>query len=168
MVVKSKDSLLNIHVNVFVNDICLPVEKQNIEFAKRKYLHLQQLELADTNQGSLPLEIDILIGTQDYWNFIGVHQVSGASGPVAISSKLGYHLTGHLANECDIITNTNVATTHSLKQQSEILLTKLLKEGVWVIRPPARISGPHKIWTSSTSSYPKSSHYDHVHSTFNG
>ena len=28
--VKSEDSLLNIYVNVFGNDICLPVEKQNI------------------------------------------------------------------------------------------------------------------------------------------
>ena len=44
--VKSKDSLLNIYVNVFVNEICLPVKKQNIEFAKRKYSHLQQLELS--------------------------------------------------------------------------------------------------------------------------
>ena len=46
--VKSKDSLLNIYVNVFVNEICLKakhVEKQNIEFAKRNYSHLQQLEL---------------------------------------------------------------------------------------------------------------------------
>ena len=30
--VKSKDSLSNIYVKVFVNDICLPVEKQIIEF----------------------------------------------------------------------------------------------------------------------------------------
>ena len=37
--VKSKDSLLNIYVNVFVTEIYLPVEKENIEFAKRKYPH---------------------------------------------------------------------------------------------------------------------------------
>ena len=39
-----------------------------------------------------------------------------------------------------------------------------LQMGFWVIRPPA----PQKVSTSSTSPYPKSSHYDHVHSTFNG
>ena len=89
MAVKSKENLLNIYLNVFVNEICLPVEKQSIEFAKCKYLHLQQLQLADSNPGSLPLEIDIFIGTQDYWNFIGVNQVRGPDGPVATSSKLG-------------------------------------------------------------------------------
>ena len=36
---KSKGSLLNIYVNVFINDICLPVEKQNIEFVRYKYPH---------------------------------------------------------------------------------------------------------------------------------
>ena len=50
----------------------------------------------------IPLEIDILIGNQDYWNFIGVHQVKILSGPVAISSNLGYVLSGPIANDCDI------------------------------------------------------------------
>ena len=59
-----------------MNDICLPVEKQNRVFAKHEYTNLQQLELADCNHGCLTLEIDILIGTHDHWNFIGVHQVS--------------------------------------------------------------------------------------------
>ena len=49
-----------------MNEISLPVEKETIEFVKCKYHHLQQLELADSNPGSLPLEIEILIGTQDY------------------------------------------------------------------------------------------------------
>ena len=70
-------------MNVFVNDICLPVEKQNRVFTKHEYSNLQQLELADCNHGSLTLDIDILIGTHDHWNFIGVHQVRGPSGPVA-------------------------------------------------------------------------------------
>ena len=50
---------------------------------------------------------------------------------------------------------------------------ELILQGVWVIRPPALISGPRarapqKFSTSSTFSYLKSSHYDHVHITFNG
>ena len=127
---KSKGSLLNIYVNVFVTEICLPVQKQNIEFANHKYPHLQQLELADSNPGSLPLEIDIFIGNQDYWNFIGVHQVRGLSEPVAISSTLGYVLSEPMVNQCDIVTNTNVAVTHSLKMESEILPAKLLKDNL--------------------------------------
>ena len=47
-----------------------------------------------------------------------------------------------MANNCDTVTNTNVATAHFLKVQSEILLTKLLKEGVWVTWPLALISDP--------------------------
>ena len=108
MAVKSKGSLLNIYVNAFLNDIYLPVEKQNIEFAKHGYLYLQQLELADSNPGCLLLEIDILIGIQDYRNFIGVHW--RPSGPGAISPKLEYVLSRPMANDCDIVTNTNIAT----------------------------------------------------------
>ena len=45
--------------------------------------------------------------------------------------------------------------------------------GVWVIRPTVLISGPQspatvRFSTSSTSSYLKSSHYDHEHISFNG
>ena len=33
-------------------------------------------------------------------------------------------------NECDIVTNTNVATTHSLRGESGILPAKLLKDNL--------------------------------------
>ena len=65
-------------------------EHQQIDLAKQTYSHLQSLDLADSNPNSLPLDIDILIGANHYWNIIGKHQVRGKFVPVALGSKLGY------------------------------------------------------------------------------
>ena len=85
--VKSKDENLNIYINAFVSDICYPVGYQQIDLAKQTYSHLQSLDLVDSNPHNLPLDIDILIGANHYWNIIGKHQVRGEYGPVALGSK---------------------------------------------------------------------------------
>ena len=54
--IKSRDSNLNIYMSTFVNNVCFPIEGQNINIAARKYPHLGELELADDNPGNLPLE----------------------------------------------------------------------------------------------------------------
>ena len=43
-------------------------------------------------------------------------------------TKLGYGLSGPMANNCAIITNTIIAITHSLRVQSQFLAAKLLKD----------------------------------------
>ena len=65
-------------------------EHQQIDLAKQTYPHLQSLNLADSNPNNLPLDIDILIGANHYWNIIAKHQVRGKFVPVALGSKLGY------------------------------------------------------------------------------
>ena len=62
--------------------------------------------------------------------------------------------------------------SYSLMYQLFFTTTNLM--GAWVIHPPARrphiqpsAPGPIKVLTSSTFSYLNSSHYDHVHITFN-
>ena len=65
-------------------------EHQQIDLAKQTYPHLQSLNLADSNPNNLPLDIDILIGANHYWNIIAKHQVRGKFVPVALESKLGY------------------------------------------------------------------------------
>ena len=43
-------------------------------------------------------------------------------------TKLGYILSGPMANNCDFVTNTITAITHSLRVQSGFLAPKLLKD----------------------------------------
>ena len=50
--------------------------------------HLQELELADSAE-SLN-SIDILIGSDHYWDFITGESIRGDFGPTAVKSKLGW------------------------------------------------------------------------------
>ena len=52
IIVKSRDQSLNISVTALVADICQPVEQQTIEIAQKKFDHLKQLPLADSNTGT--------------------------------------------------------------------------------------------------------------------
>ncbi|XP_006825219.1 uncharacterized protein LOC102808985 [Saccoglossus kowalevskii] len=57
--------------------------------------HLRNLNLAHPISGSESFEISILIGADYYWNFVGDHIVRGP-GPTAVSSILGYLLSGSI------------------------------------------------------------------------
>ena len=48
------------------------------------------------------MNVDILIGCQNYWDFIGYKQIRGESGPVAIASRLGFVLSGPYGNTKNI------------------------------------------------------------------
>ena len=120
--VKSVDKNMSIYVNAFVSDICYPVENQQINLAQERYEHLEKLPLADDNPESLPMEIDILIGANHYWDFINQRIVRGHEnqGPVAISSKLGYILSGTFGNlSPDHASNSSIVSTHFLKIETQ-------------------------------------------------
>ena len=57
--------------------------------------HLQGLTLAHPITGDEYFEVSLLIGTDQYWNFVGDHIVRG-DGPTAMQSKLGYLISGPL------------------------------------------------------------------------
>ena len=119
--VKSKDENLNIYINAFVSDICYPVGYQQIDLAKQTYSHLQSLDLVDSNPHNLPLDIDILIGANHYWNIIGKHQVRGEYGPVALGSKPGYVLCGPIENSQSNVTSNNIVSTHFMHVETEFI-----------------------------------------------
>lgn len=93
--------------------ICSPVSaKINVD----KYIHLQGLELADSsivdgdNQN-----IDVLIGSDYYYDVVSGDVVRGDSGPVAISSMFGWILSGHAseAEARDKFSSTNLIIERS-------------------------------------------------------
>ena len=73
------------------------------------------LELVD-NSSSMRDSIDVLVGSDFYWNFVGseVRQGQAGCGPVAINSKLGWLLSGPLGSvDYHNVTSTNLIFTCS-------------------------------------------------------
>jgi hypothetical protein len=58
------------------------------------YPHLEGLELADPLDEDNESRIDILIGSEFYWNIVTGDIIRGGSCPIAVRSKLGWLLTG--------------------------------------------------------------------------
>ena len=80
-----------------------------------KHPQLQNLVLADSNPKNLPLDIDILIGCQDYWNFMGIKQIRDPSGLVAIETKLGFVLSGPILGCKAKKSSENVYSSHFMR-----------------------------------------------------
>ena len=60
-----------------------------------QYSHLQDLDLADDSPVDHNLDtIDVLIGSDHYWDVVTGGIIRGIDGPVAISSNLGWLLLG--------------------------------------------------------------------------
>lgn len=58
------------------------------------YPHLKGLELADFDENNNQDSIDVLVGSDYYWDFVTGETVRGDFGPTAISSKFGWMLSG--------------------------------------------------------------------------
>ena len=78
-----------------------------------KYVHLSSLELADCPGDTGIDAIDVLVGSDYYWNFVTGETCRGTDGPVAIRSRLGWLLSGAVdssdggANACTHLILTN-------------------------------------------------------------
>lgn len=120
-------------VQAFVSEICLPLTNQNIEQAKAGQPFLKDLPLADQNIHNVPLDVDILIGGDYYWEFMNNHMKRSKHGGVtAISSKLGYILSGPvLGTKLFEQSSVNVVNTHVLKVQSEFVSEQKSLECFW-------------------------------------
>jgi len=87
---------LNLYVDAYdVPSICAALSQQKIELAQASYEHLSFLELADSSTGGDGMAIDILIGSDFYWQFMtGETRFGMYGGPVAINTHLGWVLSG--------------------------------------------------------------------------
>ena len=81
-----------------VPTICEPIAGQPISICCNDFDHLAGLDLADYSDGNESLEIDILIGSDQYWELVTGETRHGDSGPVAICTKLGWVLSGPTAS----------------------------------------------------------------------
>ena len=76
-----------------VPHICDPVMSPVSVACSRVYGRLSQLDLADVCLDKT-LEVDLLIGSDFYWEFVTGETIRGENGPVAINTTLGWVLSG--------------------------------------------------------------------------
>ena len=70
--------------------------------------HLEGLELADHQLKGSRDAIDMLIGLDFYWTIVMGDIRHGTHGPVAISSKLGWLLSGPISNHTPVVTSSHL------------------------------------------------------------
>lgn len=95
--------------------ICELLISQPIDVCFKQNPQFTSLELADWADQRSRLEVDILIGSDYYWDIItgAVSKTNG--GPTAIHTKLGWVLSGPIAVGSLNWISTNLVTTHVLR-----------------------------------------------------
>ena len=70
------------------------------------YEHLCGLEFADVSDGVTLKEIDLLIGSDYYWQLTTGRVIWGESGPVAVETRMGWVLSGPVSTteSCTLLT----------------------------------------------------------------
>ena len=94
--------------------ICEPLACQPVSFCQESFDHLNGLHLADPTDGSSHPDVDILIGSDQYWELVTGETRRGTSGPVAINTELGWVLSGPVASSTQDASATCLVT-HSLR-----------------------------------------------------
>ena len=103
---------------VVVPHICDPVHTQPISAAKEMYEHVSGLDLADSGEATGKLEIDVLIGSDQYWGLVTGRVTKGSGGPTAIETLFGWVLSGpveRVAPEETIVSFVSTHSTHTLR-----------------------------------------------------
>ena len=114
--------------------ICEPLASQSISHCAERYYHLSQLNLADPPNSETQLEVDVLIGSDYYWELATGEVLRGErGGPVAINTKLGWVLSGpapdiesHQASVS--LVAAHPITTHTLRVNSQHCSTEKLDD----------------------------------------
>ena len=112
--------------------ICAPLQRQSIQFAQSKHKHLLELTLADNCSGNEDSQIDILIGADNYYKIATGRLIRGEPHePVALSTHLGYVLTGELsdapkptlssADQVNLVSATHVLRTDAFSSDTAYL-----------------------------------------------
>ena len=91
--------------------ICKPLSCQPVSLCQEKFEHLVGLDLADPAEDSSQLEVDVLVGSDQYWDLASGEIRRGQFGPVAINTELGWVLSG----PADQIQPCTSLLTHTLR-----------------------------------------------------
>ena len=125
--------------------ICEPLSRQPLSLCVDKYPHLRGLELADSVKSESNMSIDVLIGSDHYWQLVTGSIRRGVEGPIAVHTKLGWVVSGPsclaISGQCPMnlnVTHMLHAETHSVDMCS---LDDQLRS-FWSTRHPKRREDP--------------------------
>ena len=105
-----------------VPTISRPLRQQATQAAQEKYHHLEELHLADRNMRDEELEVDLLVGSDQFWNFATGAVKRGDSGPNAMETKVGWVLSGPVNNTpSKNDSSVNLVNTHVLKCATQLV-----------------------------------------------
>ena len=115
-----------------VPSICEPISGQAFTYAIDTYKELESLKFSDYSQGDGDVNVDILVGLDQYWNLVTGEVVHCLNGPTAVYTRLGWVLSGPVQGSPPGTSSVNLVTTHSLRvdayqQQMESELDDQLK-----------------------------------------
>ena len=114
-------------LNAFaVPHICNDLQGQDLEWVKGRYPSLRNIEFADVCPASNTMQIDLLIGSDYIWDFFDGKSVrgeeSGQGGPVAVSTKFGWVLSGPVENlPREKLSSIQFSSTHVLRTESRVV-----------------------------------------------
>ena len=97
-----------------VPHICDPVTSPASVTCSRVYGSLSQLDLADVCLDET-LEVDLLIGSDFYWEFVTGESIQRENGPVAINTTLGWVLSGPAGVAEPEESTVSLVNAHSLQ-----------------------------------------------------
>jgi hypothetical protein len=88
-------------LEAYVVPVISRVRNEHIEVVKHDFPHLKDLWFSDVNKTAKELEIDLLIGSDNLWNFQRGRILRGEPDePVARETELGFVLSGPLKGSC--------------------------------------------------------------------
>ena len=96
--------------------ICDPLQSQSIVHANVTHAHLRGLKLADYSTGEDDIMVDILVGSDQYWQLVSGKVLQGQDSPMAIQMRLGWVFSGP----------TNGAVQND-QQQNKLVTTHVLR-----------------------------------------
>ena len=121
----------------------------------RQHPHLLGLELGDFSNTALDMPIDILIGSDYYWQLVTGSICRGTSGPVAVHTKLGWVLSGPSSLEEHGRCSMNLSVTHVLHSETHSVEQSTLDDqlrSVWELEAPGIQEEERMLFDDFTSS----------------
>ena len=114
--------------------------------------HLKGLPLAHPVTMAENFEISLLVGADFYWDLVGDHIIRG-DGPTAMSSKLGYLLSGPVLLPRPPSAVVNILHVAAQHEQEEQNLLRFWQVEDTAISPAEQISQEHKFLKSYCESH---------------
>ena len=102
-----------------VQMICEPLVSQPVTASAETHHHLTSLDLADCSDGDSPMGVDVLVGSDYYWNLVTGDVRRGNNGPTAIHTRLGWVLSGPTQVTDQDQLSVNLLATHTLRVDTQ-------------------------------------------------